>query len=236
MRTSIMNITRSLMAAAMIFLVSCVSAEPAKSEYRKVSDFTGIKAGGAFLIMIVQGKDASVKVEAEQQMLGRIRTEVKNGILNIYTEGKTETDSPMKIYITMNELKKIEINGASRLKSDAQFTSGIISLSTSGAGSIDLDIKANEVEINSTGAGKIEVKGFAAKLTAKLTGASSLDAYNLQTTFVAIKANDASNAKINATETFNAQANGASYINYKGAPGKKTINTSGASSVEKEGA
>ena len=224
------------MIACILFTAACVNAHPPiQQEHRNVSNFSGIKAGGAFIITVVHGKENSVKIEAETQMLSRIKTEVKDGMLNIYTDGKTETDSPMKIYVTMNEFRKADVSGATRLMSDEEFVSENVTLNASGAGSIDMKLKATEVNVTAAGAGKIEVKGFAGKLIASLTGASSLSAYELQTDFASVKTKDASNAKITARETLNAQANGASYINYKGDPTKESINTSGASFIEKEG-
>jgi hypothetical protein len=227
---------RTMFLFTIMLVTACASAHPVKEEFRTLTEFTGIKANGAFIITVVQGKGSSVKIEAEQQMLSRIRTEVKDGILSIYTEGKTETENPMMIYVTTEQLKKAEMNGASRLRSETDLHVNELTLKTSGAGSIDLKVKAAGVDVISNGAGKIELCGSALKLTATLSGASSLNAYDLQTDFASVKTTDASNAKITANDTFNGQANGASYINYKGAPGKKKINTTGASFIEKAGA
>lgn len=225
-----------VLAVMLLIATACAIANPVKEEFRQVADFTGIKVSGAFIITVIQGKGHAVKIEAEQQMLARIRTEVKDGILNIYTEGKTETENPMMVYVTMEELKKAEANGASRIRSESELRANDVSLCTSGAGSIELKLKAAEIEIVSTGAGKIELSGTASKLMASLSGASSLSAYDLQADFASIKTTDASHAKITAHDTFNGQANGASYINYKGAPEHKKISTRGASFIEKAGA
>lgn len=232
---------KALVLAAMLMTGACAQAQSngngsIKKEDRKVGDFTGIKAGGAFTIVLTQGTTNAVKVEAEEKMISKIKTEVTGDVLTIYTEGKTETNKPMKIYVMVKELKKIEINGASHLEGVSGFSVDKLSLGVTGAASIELDVKAAEVTISASGAGNVELKGSAGKLSADLSGASSLRAFDLDTKSVSVEASGASHVKITASETISAEASGASSINYKGEPENKTLNTSGASSIQKTGA
>jgi carbon monoxide dehydrogenase subunit G len=217
-----------------LMLLSAIAQAKVQSETRKLTDFTGIKAGGAFEIFLMQGNTTSLKLEANQKMLNKIRTEVKDGILNIYTDGRTEINSPVKIFVTIKELKKVDMGGAARLKGESVFTSGKLVLNTSGAARIELNVKTDELDITAAGAGSIEVEGSASKLRANLSGASSLRAFGLEASSVSVEASGASCAQVNAGKEITAEASGASSINYKGEPGTKNINRSGSSSVRKE--
>ena len=55
-------------------------------QIRSVGDFTGIKSGDSFTISISQGEANSLKINAPEGALSQVKTEVKDGILNISTE------------------------------------------------------------------------------------------------------------------------------------------------------
>ena len=232
MRTSIINPIRSC-AAVLCFMAISIFAQAQTSTERNTGDFTGIKAGGAFEIILTQG-NTSVKIEAEQKTMNKIKTEVKNGMLNIYTDGKTENNGHVKIYVSVKELRKIDISGAAKLQGESVFTSEKITLISSGAARIDIGIKASELAITASGASSVDVKGSVSMLEANISGASSLRAYDVAANTVSVEASGASSAKVNAGKEITAEASGASSINYKGEPGTKNINRSGSSSVRKD--
>lgn len=234
MKTSIFNSIKISMALVCLVLASSFAQAQTQTEIRKVAGFTGVKAGGAFEIILAQGASESVKIEAEQKMLNKIKTEVKEGVLNIYTDGRTEVNSPVRIFITMKELQKIDLGGACKLSGVSTFASGKIVLNTSGAARIELKVKTSELDITAAGAGTIDLQGIAARLKANLSGATSLRAYELEANSVSIEASGASSAKVKAGSEITADASGASSINYKGEPNTKNINKSGSSFVRSE--
>ena len=69
----------------------------AAQQTRTVGDFTGIKAGDAFNITITQSDANEVKVKAPESVQAQIKTEVKEGILIISTEGNIKGDDDITI-------------------------------------------------------------------------------------------------------------------------------------------
>jgi hypothetical protein len=199
---------------------------------RTPGDFTGIKAGGVFTINVTQGATNAVKVEAEESVLNNIKTEVKDGMLEISTEGKVKTEKPMIVNITVKELKKLDISGAAKLTGQPEFTGERIEISSSGASSIELPVKMNEVKIDASGAGAIKLSGTTAKLDADVSGAASLKAYELEANSANVRGSGAANIKVHAKEAIVADASGASTVKYKGAPASKIVNKSGSGSVK----
>lgn len=57
----------------------------AGSEIRKETGFKGIEVGGVFQVEITAGKDFSVEVEADDNLLQYIKTEVEGDVLHIET-------------------------------------------------------------------------------------------------------------------------------------------------------
>ena len=114
---------------------------------RPVGDFTGIKAGDAFTIVISQAENNSLKVNAEESVQSQIKTEVKEGILHISADGNIKTNKPMVLTIGIKNLNSLDISGSADVKSENQLTIDKLSIESSGAGDVHLDVKATEVKM-----------------------------------------------------------------------------------------
>jgi hypothetical protein len=196
---------------------------------RNVGEFTGIKAGGVFTITVVPGSTSAVKVSAEESVINNIKTEVKDGMLTISTDGKVKTEKPMNIMVTVRELKKVDISGAAKLSGTTEMATDKMDISASGQ--VQLPVKVSELNIDASGAGKVTLSGTAGSVKAEMSGAADLKAYELEAGSATITASGASNARINVKESIIAESSGASSVTYKGSPTAKTINKSGSGSV-----
>jgi hypothetical protein len=194
---------------------------------RQVGDFTGLKVSSNIKVMLSQGDAVSVKVEADEKDMPNVRTEVKDGSLEISGGGKEE----VKVFVTVKTLTLIEVSGAASVKSQTQFTADKLKLETSGASNLKLDLKAGEITGNASGASVMNLSGTAQTLNVDVSGAASLKAYNLLTEKVVISTAGAGSAKVQASQSINARSSGASSITFKGDPKDKIVEMSGASSI-----
>lgn len=198
---------------------------------RTVGDFTGIKAGDAYTINITQSDANIVKVTAPESVQSQIKTEVKDGILIISTEGNIKGDDDITISISVKSLSSIDVSGASDLKSENQLICDKLSIATNGAGDIHLDVKANDIKTDISGAGDVTLKGNTQTLDVTVSGAGDLKASNLEATKITAKVSGAGDAKVNAVQSLTADISGAGSIIYKGNPVDRNVNISGAGSV-----
>ena len=182
-----------------------------KTEKREVSGFSKIDGSGAINVEIVIQNDFNVEVEADDNLLEYIKTEVSGDTLKIYSEGRLSRKNPVNVKIGMPTIEGLEINGASK-------------------GSV-LNVKSDELFVKANGASKITVVGEVKNLESRINGASSVDAENLKSENVAIKVNGASRATVFATNQLKARANGASRITYVGEPTSIDKQSNGASSI-----
>lgn len=215
------------LTVAMSFLMATVEAQ----QIRSVGDFNGIKAGDAFNIVISQSDVNSLKVEADETILSQIKTEVKDGILTISGEGNIKTDKVINIFVGISTLNSLGVSGSADIKTTSQLVCDKLTLESSGAGDVTLEIKANEIKANVSGAGDVTLKGMAQLLDATVSGAGDLKASDLETTKVIVKVSGAGNAKVYAIESINADVSGAGSVIYKGNPPGREVAISGAGSV-----
>lgn len=186
----------------------------AKSETREVSGFKAIKVRGALNVEVITQNDFGVSVEADDNLLEYIRTEIDNDTLEIWSEGRISPKTDIKIKVSIPEIDAVDVAGASNV---------IVS-----------NVKSDSINIEVSGASKIKIDGEATNLKSEASGASKIDAENLRTENAEVEANGASKVTIQAFNEVKADASGASKIYYSGDPKNVTQHSSGASSVKRK--
>lgn len=182
-----------------------------KTEKREISGFKKVDISRAINVEIIAQKDFNVEVEADENLLEYIKTEVSGDTLKIYSVKRIKPTTKTRVIIAMPELTGAEISGASKL-----FAS---------------NIKTDSFNLDTKGASKIELSGEVNKLNIDSKGASKIEAENLKSANANLDLSGASKVTINATEEIRIDASGASKINYVGEPKNVIKNISGASKV-----
>ena len=181
------------------------------SESRDVRGFKGVDVSSAFQVEITAQKDFSVTIEADDNILPLIETEVDDGVLKIECDRRVSPKTPMRIIISAPDIENLE---------------------TSGAANVILNsIKNAGLHIDSSGASKILVTGETNKLVVEVSGATKIDAEGLLAEAATVETSGASQVAVNVIGTLRTDASGASKITYSGSPRELVTKKSGASSV-----
>ncbi len=124
-------------------------------ENRDLSNFSGVELAMEGTLYIVTGSSESLRIEAEDNLLEYIQTEVRAGKLVIRTRQGIDlrTTQPINYYLTVTELDSIVISSSGDIEAeDVQSESFSVKISSSGSLSIDsLDCTSLHVEISSSG-------------------------------------------------------------------------------------
>jgi hypothetical protein len=184
------------------------------SEVRELSDFHGVDVGSTFEVEITAQKDYAVEIEADDNLLPLIRTEVRRGILCIKSERKLSSENPIRIRISAPDIDSLDVSGAAK-----------ISLT---------GVKNEGVTVDASGASKLSLSGETAKLIIDISGATRVDAEALKAVNANVESSGASHADVSVTGTLRTDASGASRITYAGTPTELVTKKSGASSVSQK--
>lgn len=204
-------------------------------ERRQTGNFKGISAGGAFTVEIRTGSNTEVVVEADDNIIGMIETEVEDDILHIDTkDGTSLNDVHLVVYVTAPEINSINSSGAATIKAIGQLKSDRkITLDVSGAAHLTASVDAPEVSAEVSGAGNMEVSGNTRDYSAEVHGSGNLHSGDLKSENTTVDASGAGNAWVHSSVSLKAEASGAGNVHYKGG-GNVTVNTSGAGNVRKD--
>jgi len=205
-------------------------------EGREVSGFERVKINSAGEAEIVQGENEGIVIEAEDNLLPYITSNVFAGELVIDVKagvGITPT-RPIRYTITVKNLEEVRTSGAAKVTL-RPMKAGDLSLSSSGAGAFEvIDLTASSLSIKISGAGSINASGSATSVDIHISGTGSVDAQNLKTSQTRVNISGMGSATVWATETLDSKISGAGSVSYYGSP-SLTQENSGLGSVKKLG-
>jgi hypothetical protein len=210
----------------------------ANAQDRNLKGFHGVKVSHAIDVYISQGNEEGVAVSAKTiEYRDKIKTEVVDGILRIsYDERSWKGGNrQLKAYVSIKNVDLISASGACDVIATGTLKAKELKLDLSGASDFKGAIEAEFINADISGASDLSVSGRVDGLKIEASGASSFKGYDLQSEKCEVRATGASDVNITVNKELNAQASGASGINYKGAGVIRDIKTSGASNVSRKG-
>lgn len=234
---------RFLIVAIAVLGISCTSIgqsrkivhgnhQVTKSE-RVAGSFTGIKVSAGVDVHLRQGDKEAITVEADENLHEYIITEVKGGVLHVYTDANLRDAEKERVYVTMKDISSVSTSSAGDVVGETPVRSESISLSASSAGDIRLEIYARQVEVDISSSGDITISGETDNLKADLSSAGDLKAYNLKSKEADISVSSAGDADVNVSDKITARASSAGDINYTGDPKYIDAHTSSAGGIHK---
>jgi hypothetical protein len=116
-----------------------------EKETRNVSSFDALDISSAFDIYLTQGNKESLVIEADDNLMDNIITEVNGGTLKIYVKGNVRNVKEMKAFISFKMLEKIELSGACDLFGENTFKFDDLDIESSGASDIEMTFTADKV-------------------------------------------------------------------------------------------
>jgi hypothetical protein len=188
-----------------------------EEESRDVSGFSGVHVSTGIDVFISEGSGFDVKVEADENLLEVILTELNGNVLVIKTDRvNIRSAKSKKVYVTMPKLKELKISSAGDCKGMTPFNCDDLRVSISSAGDLKLDVEANRIDINISSSGDATLTGRTGVLDANLSSAGDLHAFDLIAETVSVDVSSAGDARVHASEEISMNASSAGNIYYKG--------------------
>src|SRR5664279_4580790 len=103
---------------------------------RKTDSFTGLKVSSGIDVYLKQGNNESVSVEADENLHEYILTEVRNGVLNVYSEYNIRNAEKKRVIVTMKEVNSIKTTSAGDVYGESPINTDRLELSATSAGAV----------------------------------------------------------------------------------------------------
>lgn len=204
------------------------------TEERTVGDFTAISLQGAGELIIEQGDTTALTIEADDNLMDDLISEVRGDTLVIGYEEGTIVLSFEKIifHLTVKDLDRIDVAGAGSVKTDS-LKAKELDLTSSGAGNFDMsNLQATSVNVEIGGLANFELSGQTDALAVEISGSGQFDGKDLASKTASVTINGLGNADVRASDTLDVSINGGGNVTYYGNP-QVSQSISGMGNVKK---
>jgi hypothetical protein len=226
----------AVLAAASTSCKKIKGSNTITSEVRALSTFTQIEVEDAFSVDVTYSPTQElVVVEAPDNLHEFIETNVVSGKLKVHFQKNKNISckDDIKIHITTADLNKFDLSEASNVVLNNALNAYDFELEMAGASNFEGEVNVASGDIEMRGASNAEINGTAMDAFVDLRGASTIRKYEFEIETLDVKLSGASTAFLTILNSMSVELSGASTLNYKGDPVITHINTSGASSINK---
>jgi len=171
-------------------------------------------------VYITQSKDYSVILEAEDNLLPYIYAKVERNTLNIKRKNLIwfRNTEPINIYISMPEVKEIEVSTSGNVIGENTISGEDLSLQISGTGTINMDVKVQDLSTFISGTGDVELEGEAKNHKIKISGVGDVNCFNLDSEDVFVVISGAGDVDVDVSELLDVTISGTGSVGYEGDP------------------
>lgn len=213
----------------------------------ELPEFKSIYNNSSYTVYLKQTNKQEVNVEALTEIYELTKFEVVDGVLMINVDRKPENpnksvwakiddiklNATQKVYISVKNLAELQVNGSGKIVSENSLAAGSLALSIGGSGSMDLDIKGDQLKVEVSGSGKMALRGYATACDALLSGSGNLTAFDCPLETAKVKVSGSGSAELNVTNTLDAFVAGSGSIKHKGNTKNTTKKVYGSGSVDR---
>ncbi len=201
---------------------------------RKTESYDEISVAGMFDVVLVSGREGNLIIEAEENLLEYIETEVKGSSLKIKTAKGINLRPHKKILITVpfEDISEVSLAGSGSITGNDLIKARGFETNLAGSGDIDLAVEADNLESNIAGSGNIKLKGKAKFYEGNISGSGDIHAYELMADEVNAAISGSGDVQVYCNSTLTARISGSGSVLYKGNP-KEDSKISGSGKIKK---
>ena len=205
-------------------------------EERSLPDFSKIRTGGSWDVILRKGDRPEVKLEAKNLDLDRVITEVDNGTLNIHLEKGNYRNVDLTVYVTFVDLGQIHSGGSGNFKTMSDLIAEDLEVNLSGSGdAFFTSLETDELHLTMSGSGNVEVKeGTVGKIRVEQSGSGNFKAIGLETEEAEISKSGSGNVALTVNQALSVRSSGSGNVEYQGNPEMNDIRITGSGRVIKK--
>lgn len=185
-------------------------------ESREVTgNVTAVLASEGLDVYIAQGSAASIRVEADENVIDLIGTDIQDGKLKIHAVENIGR-ATKKVYVTLPEITSLESSSGADLVGQGLIEADRMRLSASSGANLKLELVADQVEADCSSGADIQVGGRANLLYADASSGADLNAGELEAKVCRANASSGADVKVHALDELTADASSGGDIGYRG--------------------
>ena len=201
---------------------------------RSVGDYDEISVGGSFDVELVAGKEGTITIEGESNLLEYIVTEVRGNALKIKVENNKNIRSTKKIKITVpfQDISRVSLAGSGEMWNRDVIKGTDFRTSVAGSGDLTLKLDVSSVDASVAGSGDLTLKGNSREIEASVAGSGEVHAKELKTDNAIVSVAGSGDVAVYCSKSIRARVSGSGDIEYYGNPDKQDTKVSGSGKIK----
>ncbi len=206
------------------------------TENRSVANFGAVSFSAIGDLNIQQGQAEDLTIEAEDNVLPELRSEVRGGTLYLglvddHGRLPVRPTRPIRLNLTVKQLSELNLSGAGNVVVSG-LNAGQLRTDLSGTGGLRLDgLTADQLAGTVSGAGSLTASGKASHVSIDVSGVGNFQGGELQVSTANVNISGTGSATLWVTGDLAANISGLGSVRYYGQP-SVTKNVSGLGSVQ----
>lgn len=203
---------------------------------RTTKDYDEIAISGFFDIELVEGKEGTLTLVGEQNILDHIVTEVNGNKLTIKVKNgfnlkPSSWKKGVSITIPVESITALSLSGSGEIVGNKTLKANYFETAMSGSGDIRIALDVNSLKAGMSGSGDMALSGKATDFTVSISGSGDINAYDLIADNVDATVSGSANIKVTANKEIIAKVSGSGDIDYRGNPEKIDTKVSGSGDI-----
>lgn len=190
-------------------------------EERAVEGFSSVNLAGIGHLYVELGEREALTIEAEDNLIGYIETEVKGQqlVISIRDGVNIQPEEPIRYYLTVVNLDEVIVSGLGDVNLP-ELEADRFKVLVSGGGNIDLDgLTAGSFEVDITGLGDLNVDGGEVdRQEIRISGGGSYNASRMESAAAEVTISGLGSATLRVSDTLDVVISGGGDVDYYGSP------------------
>ena len=200
-------------------------------EERSVSDFTGVALSGIGNLYIEVGDEEALRIEAEDNLLPYLETEVRGTTLEITTRENVNLLPlrPINFYLTVKALDTITVSGSGHAEAPGLQAEQFFA-TVSGSGSVKMaGLEAEALTATVSGSGGLDIAGGEVEMQdITLSGSGKYEAKGMESAEADVRLSGSGSATVRVRDRLDVTISGSGSVRYVGDPTvRETVSGSG---------
>lgn len=181
-------------------------------------DFDKVRGSSGIDVYLTEGSENKIVVEADENLLEFIETNVSNGKLIIRSSKNIGRSKAKKVHVTYIKLSSIEASSGADVIGKSVIKNETINLDCSSGADLEVEVFAKELYAESSSGADLDVSGKASTIYANASSGSEINAKNLNTITCNAKASSGADITVTVKDKINAKASSGGDVRYYGDP------------------
>lgn len=235
-----------LLSLVLLSVASIAFAQTSKKTL-ELPEFKSIYVNSNYTVYLKQTNKQEVTVEADPDIFALTKVTVENGVLMINVDRKPDNPNKsiwakiddiklkavMKVMVSVKNITDLQVNGGGKIVTENSLSADNLTLSVSGSGGMDLDIKGTTVKTDVSGSGTVNLKGYATSNDIVISGSGNVTAFSCELETAKVKVSGSGNCELTVSNSLEALVLGSGTIRHKGNTKEVTKKTYGSGAIER---